>query len=652
MGANRRRGGIGARGAVLAVGATLVVPLIAVFVLATAVPAHAGPQRTEGVECDATQPDDDEAVAPSSAFGESIERYTIDVLVDNEGNATFKEEITFSFSGSKHGIFRDIIVHQKCTDEYDREYPFDVVSVSSSTGAPAQYTIERPTPTTSNPLELINVLVDTTPIRRIKVGDPDRTITGTHTYEIVYTLDGVVNGFSEHDEFYWNVIGNDWSVPINDVDVTVRTPAPASSATCFAGPTGARTPCTSAVVIDGASHYTQDSLNGGEHLTVLTVFPTGAIEDTAPILDDRWSIQRAIEPSAAVLGLAVLLLVVVVGGFVVITYRVGRDHQLAGSPVDVAFAPVGSQGAPVPFFADDHAPVEFVPPDGILPGQAGLLDDEVVHPVEITATLVHLAVRGYLRIEELERRWRKDDYLLIRLEKDTSGLVEYERTLLERLVSVGQQRKLSDLKDTFAPSFQSVVDKLYTDSVSRGWFNGRPDKTRGRWRALGVVLLALSMLLVVPAFLYTRLAVLTIPVFVAGVLFTFGARLMPRRTPAGTGLLRRVRGFEEFIRDSEAPRAQWAENRNIFSEYLPYAIVFRCADKWAKTFEDLGEGALADQTWYRGDSLSAIYIASSMSSFSSSASSTLTSTPASTGSGGGGGGSSGGGGGGGGGGSW
>jgi uncharacterized protein (TIGR04222 family) len=630
------------------------LPLILAFalVLVLAAPVEAGSQRTEGVECDATQPDDEASVSPSPS-GESIERYTIDVLVDKAGNATFKEEITFSFSGAKHGIFRDIIVHQKCTDEYDREYPFDVVSVSSSTGAPAQYTIERPTPTASNPLDLINFLVDTTPIRRIKIGDPDRTITGTHTYEIVYTLDGVVNGFSEHDELYWNVIGNGWAVPINDVDVTVRTPAPASSATCFAGPTGARTPCTSAeVTSDGVSHYTQDSLNARENLTVLTVFPTGSIENTAPILDERWSVQRAFEPSTALLVLTVVLLVVVAGGFLVITYRVGRDHQLAGSHVDVAFAPVGSQGTPVPFFADDHAPVEFAPPDGILPAQAGLLDDEVVHPVEITATLVHLAVRGYLRIEEIERRWRKDDYLLIRLEKDTSGLVEYERTLLERLVSVGQQRKLSDLKDTFAPSFNSVVNKVYADGVQRGWFHGRPDKVRGRWRGLGIGLLVVSIVLAVPAILYTRVAVLTIPVFVAGLLFTFGARVMPRRTPAGTGLLRRLRGFEEFIRDSEAPRAQWAENRNIFSEYLPYAIVFRCADKWAKTFEDLGEGALADQDWYRGDSLSAIYIASSMSSFSSSASSTLTSTPASTGSGSGGGGSSGGGGGGGGGGSW
>jgi uncharacterized membrane protein YgcG len=634
---------------------TAVAAAIVLAVLGTSAgflgSAGATPAPVGGVECDEVQPDSD--LSASSEFStETIDDYDIDIVIDEQGTATFKESITYTFFGSKHGIFRDIITRQRCTADYDRVYPIEVLSVDSDT-APAQFTTERPTPASIDPTELINVLVNGSPIHQLKIGDPDRTITGTHTYEIAYRLEGVVNGFDDHDEFYWNVIGNGWAVNIRNVDVTVRTPAGVTEASCYAGPTGSRSSCTSAEVVDGAGHYTQAALGPHQNLTVLASFPAGTVENPAALLDDRWSLAGALDPATEVLVVAILTTVAIVVGWGILAFRVGRDRQLAGSHVDVAFAPVGSEGAPVPLFADDHAPVEFVPPDGIRPGQVGLLVDEVAHPVDVTATLVDLAVRGYVRIDEVERRWRRDDYQITRLEKDSSSLLHYERLLLDQLVShPGQQRTLSELKNTFAEEFQKVVDALYTDGVNKGWFHGRPDKVRGRWKAFGIVLLSISIPLFVIALLYSRLAVLVVPLFVGGLVLAIGSRFMPRRTPAGTGLLRRVRGFEEFIRDSEAPRAQWAENRNIFSEYLPYAIVFRCADKWAKTFEDLGAEALGDTGWYHGDSFSAMYVASSMSSFSSSASSTLTSSPASSGSGSGGGGSSGGGGGGGGGGSW
>jgi uncharacterized membrane protein YgcG len=608
-------------------------------------------EHVSGVECDGSQPDSDAEVA-SEFSTETIEAYRIEVVIDESGTATFTETITYAFNGAKHGIFRDIIVRQQCTDEYDRVYPFSPVSVSSAE-APPQFTIESPSPAVSNPSDAVNLLVNGSPIRRFKIGDPNRTVTGTPTYVIEYRLAGVVNGFDDHDEFYWNVIGNGWPVNIRNIEVTVRTPADATEAACYAGPTGSRSSCASADLIDGSAVFTQPALGPHQNLTVLASFPAGVVENPAPLLEERWSLAGAFDPSTAVLVIAVLLTVGVIVGWSVLAYKVGRDRQMEGSAVDVAFAPVGTDGVPVPLFGDDHAPVEYVPPDGILPGQVGLLIDEVAHPVDITATLIDLSVKGYVRIDEIERRFRRDDYEITRLNKDIVDLAYYERLLLTKLLSSpGQQKKLSDLKNTFAESFKKVVDALYDDGIDQGWFHGRPDKTRTKWKAGGISLFVVSLLLFVAAVLFTSLAVLVVPLLVGGLFLWFGARFMPRRTAAGTGLLRRVQGFEEFIRDSEAPRAQWAENRNIFSEYLPYAIVFRCADKWAKTFEDLGDEALGDAGWYQGDSFSAAYIASSMSSFNSSATSSLTSSPASSGSGGGGGGSSGGGGGGGGGGSW
>lgn len=623
----------------------------AVVPVGLASPSSAAEPRP-GIVCDGWQPDAD-AVASTGWGTEKIESYRIDVDLDADGTATFRETIAYAFDAPRHGIYRDIVVKQRCTDEYDRAYPFEMGLVDSPSGAPHQYTIEHPSPAGMGPADSVNVLVEGSPLTRVKIGDPDTTITGTHTYVIEYRMRGVVNHFEDHDELYWNVVGNGWGVPIADVEVAVRGPASAVDVMCFAGPTGARSPCTNAGVVGGDAHFSQAALPRHANLTVLTTFPPGTFEGAAPLFEERWSVQRALRPPLWGWALAGAMLAGVVGGGSLLAFRFGRDRQLAGSHVDVAFAPVGAKGMPVPLFADDESPVEFVPPEGIRPAQVGVLVDEVAHPVDVSATIVDLATRGYLRIEEIERKWRRDDFLITRLEKDTSELLGYEKLLLEKLIRTpGESKRLSELHNKFASSFRKVVDAIYDDAVSRGWFHARPDKVRRRWLAIGASITAISVPLAVGAFLYTRLVVLVLPVFVAGLMALIGARFMPRRTPAGTGVLRRVRGFEEFIRDSEAPRAQWAENNNIFSEYLPFAIVLRCADRWAKTFEGLGKEALGTTDWYHGESFSPLYVSSAMSSFSSSAGTTLSSSPSSSGSGGSGGGVSGGGGGGGGGGSW
>ena len=140
----------------------------------------------------------------------------------------------------------------------------------------------------------------------------------------------------------------------------------------------------------------------------------------------------------------------------------------------------------------------------------------------------------------------------------------------------------------------------------------------------------------------------------AGIVLLFSAKRMPRRTPAGTGMVRRVFGFRTYIETAEAQEMRFQEKENIFSKYLPYAIVFGCTEKWARAFEQLGQQPDTG-SWYVGTHpFTAVAFASSIDHFSMAAVGTISSTPAGSGSSGFGGGgfSGGGGGGGGGGGSW
>ena len=81
-----------------------------------------------------------------------------------------------------------------------------------------------------------------------------------------------------------------------------------------------------------------------------------------------------------------------------------------------------------------------------------------------------------------------------------------------------------------------------------------------------------------------------VPVVVGGVLLFALAHLMPRRTAQGRELYRRSLGFRLYMTKAEKERQQFAEKANLFEEYLPYAIVYGCVDKWAKAFEGLGLG--------------------------------------------------------------
>jgi uncharacterized membrane protein len=140
---------------------------------------------------------------------------------------------------------------------------------------------------------------------------------------------------------------------------------------------------------------------------------------------------------------------------------------------------------------------------------------------------------------------------------------------------------------------------------------------------------------------------------VAGVLLLLVGGAMPRRTATGRALLRRALGFAKYVRTAETHQQAFAERANIFTAYLPYAVMFRCVDKWAKAFRDI-DVQRATAGWYVGESgFDGVRFSNNLSSFSSSVGSTMASTPGSSGSSGfGGGGFSGGGGGGGGGGSW
>ena len=583
------------------------------------------------------------ALAAVPAHAQSSERITgYDVLIEigADGTLTIVETIDYDFgSSSRHGILRDIPTRLRYDDTYDRIYPLEVIEVRASQDTPAGYQVESAEGG----------------ITRIRIGDADIEITGRHSYELTYTVGAALNGFPDHDELYWNAIGNEWPAPIERATIRVRAPAAITQVACFQGYEGSTLPCDKASAKDSEARFSQSGLGSYSGVTIVVGLPKGAVPEPAPVLEERWTFGRAFEATPGTLGATGLLAIAAIGGVAALLWRRGRDRRFRGSQVDQVMGnPTGGHQAVPLGEADATAPVEFAPPDDMRPGQMGTLIDEQANVLDVSATLVDLAVRGYLLIQEIPKEgfFGKPDWRLIRLEKPDDDLLAYERGLLTGVFREGVEVTISELKNTFAKRLEGVQESLYADAVKRGWFSDRPDKVRSRWQGRGVLALIGAGAMTFVLARWTHWGLLGIPLILGAVALLASASRMPARTAKGTAMLRRVRGFRTVIETAETHMSRWAEKELVFTRFLPFAVVFGCTDRWAKAFAALG--VQPDTSWYISPHPFVFaHFADSMDGFAVTTGGTIASTPSGSGASGfSGGGFSGGGGGGGGGGSW
>jgi len=554
--------------------------------------------------------------------GWDIDRFVEDIDIGSDGQLVINEQIDVDFHAlARHGIFRDIPVQYEWPADRTvvRVYRVSVTTVRSGAGAPLSYE-------TSTEGAYF----------RIKIGDADRTVTGKQAYRITYTVRGALNAFSDHDELFWNAYGDPWPVPAAAVSAIVRLPAEGiTRIDCFQGPRGSRTPCRSSATARRADFAATAPLQPGQDLTVVVGMRKGLVSEPQPILTRRArGITEWFDTSPAALGTALFVLIASLGAVVWRWWSAGRDDRERQTIVP-----------------------EFEPPDKLRPAQLGLLVDEYADPKDVTATIVDLAVRGYLTITERPGAglFATKDWTLARTDKPVGDeLQPYELTILDGLFASDQSVDLSALRDKFHATLAKAEDEIYGDSVKRGWFASSPDATRIIYRVLGFAAIAAAA---GATWLLGSLfgdGLVGLAAGIGALALLLIAPLMPAKTRAGAEVLRRTLGFRRYMEVAETDRQKFAEKENIFAAYLPYAIVFGCVTKWASAFSGIGASA-ATAGWYVGGNpaaFNAMAFSSSLSSFSSEVSTTIVSTPGGSGGSGFSGGASGGGGGGGGGGSW
>ena len=605
--------------------------------------------------------------APGSAqvahaeAGDTIRHYQVDYTLNPDGTVHGRETIEYSFAPgeARRGIFVWWTVRRDIEGQPGvyRLYDLDVEDVSSPTGAPTQFQGE-----------------DVDGAYRIRIGDPDRTVRGDQTYVIDYTVRGTVNGIEptgeqgsapvRTQELYLNPIGFNWDARIESATVTVKAPATANRQNCFVGPDGSDDTSRCQVRAEGDTlTFTTGALQRGDGMTVLAEYPDATVSDDAPLViegDARGgpSIDEALPKWAQTglvaggFGAGALALVGSVAGMTLAHRRQGRDEHFAGVTPGV-LPPEGHETSVTRGKAGPVA-VRFEPPEHTKPGLVGTLIDEQANTVDVSATLIDLAVRGFLRIEETKRGLlNKDDWRLIRTDPGPGAaeLLPYEQKLYDGVFRSGDEVLLSELKNHFSSTLQSVQNGMYRQVVDEGWFKASPEKTRQKWALYGIAVMVLGiMLLIVPVMVGAMygaangvtlaLGVAGFGVLAAGLVMMLFAGRMPARTARGSAMLAQSRGFEQYLSTAEANQIKFEEAQGLFSRYLPYAIIFGVSERWAKVFDDVaaraGEAgyALDMPTWYVFHNTNMMWnymiLADSLDGFATSAAGTFTSIPASS----------------------
>ena len=469
---------------------------------------------------------------------EQITRFDVVATINKDRRITVEETIEYDFGSQfRHGIYRYI------PTGYDRNggryyLLLDLVSVTQD-GNKAIYT------KTKNPNET-----------NLKIGEGDKTITGKHTYVIRYNVNRALNDFPDEDvvEWYWNVTGNGWNVPILSSSLTMRGPAEAVDSTCFTGVYGStQKACSITKTGDVYETRLTKPLSAREGLTVAFRFPLDSVLPVSTgdkilfwIVDNAWAATPFI------------VFFIMYG----IWWFKGRDPK--------------GRGTIIAQYEEPHK-LNVLQMSGLL--------DESVTSRAVTAALLDLARRGYMHVE-YEGEKNKKMFLIKDREAD-AGMNDAGRALFDGVFSEGSRvdtdKRVDDLYIAVSKARELTVKQLVND----GYYDKRPGIVRGLWYTAAFAV-PVIMMMTLTAFLGSLMIVSSI---ISGIIMMFFAHYMPRVTRKGAIVREEIKGFKTFLSVTEEKRLAFTDapekKPEQFARFLPAAVLFGVEKKWANQFKDM-----------------------------------------------------------------
>jgi uncharacterized membrane protein YgcG len=421
-----------------------------------------------------------------------------------------------------------------------------------------------------------------------------RTQNQVRTFVLGYTVRGVIRRYAQGNEFQWNALSpglRDFEVRASTVRVMMPSGAPITYADYLVPPEFPGVPMDVQVANDGlsAEWVAQQSLAPDRGIQIVVQFPPDSIGGSLPTWQSAFDTQTAWENRFKPwvdLGLLVLGLLILLGGpalLYLLWYLRGRDPGIEAVP-------------------------EYItqPPANVPPGLAGTLVDERADVADVIATLMDLAQRGYLVIEESTSSspfrlggksftLRKTD--VVPQERDLNPM---ESQLYKAIFRGRDSVSFSDLNQKFYANMPKLQTKLYDTAVERGYFGASPENVRSRFGCFGGLLLAAAVVVgFVSLGMFSEYTSTLLCPFIAaglvGVILMWLGQHMPAKTRKGAEAAALSRAFKNYLANLE----RYADPQTVtdqFARYLPYAIAFGLERSWINRFKRIPETPIPG--WY------------------------------------------------------
>ncbi|TYP86919.1 DUF2207 domain-containing protein [Blastococcus xanthinilyticus] len=479
--------------------------------------------------------------------GERVRQLWVAATVADDGSARITEVIDYDFGGEdRRGVLRRV-------PGLDASASVE----ASSPDAPADITVAD---------------------EEIRIGDPDRTVTGLHRYVLTYTLADVVSG----DELAWDAVGPGWEVPIDEVVVQVSAPARLTDGRCATGEADSTEPCDVEGAAPGRLAARVDSLEPGEGVTVGAA--TGAPLDGAPPLPGPPALAPVPEGTSALLtgalaGAAALLAAALAWVWI---RRAGRERvPTVGIPV--RSAPGEQARIDLAELADSATPSPTLPA-ALSPAQGGVLLAGSVTAAHKAAWLIDQAVAGAVDLEPSEED--REKVTLVRRQPGEGAA----RRLLDMMFRERERLPLDSYDEDFGKAWAALGEELGSWQQDSGLWDPAADR-RTTWIRIvgglaGVVGFGLALLAG-----YLAIAQVGVPLVVAagaGALTGAGAAAalagweLRVLTPDGAAAWVQVESLRRFLAGSPQPAVDEAVGSGSLGRYTAWAVALGEAERWTQ----------------------------------------------------------------------
>jgi uncharacterized membrane protein len=501
-------------------------------------------------------------VLPAQARSWRITRFDAAININRDGQALVTEKLALRFEGEYHGIYRTIPIHYPGPSGTSFTLFLDHLSVTDGeTHQPLKYESSRDGD-----------------YRKLKIYVPD-AVDASKKVEIAYRVLNPVRHFPDYDEFYWNVTGLDWPVPIDASSASIYFPDNATGlrAQAFTGVYGSHDTDANATVTGSRVDVESNNplpMRGG--LTVDVYIPKGILNEPS-----SFTLAMAFIRSNPIV-LMPLLALVIMG---LLWWTIGRDPD------------PGLSVAP-----------QYGPPEKMTPAEAGLLIDDSIDPRDITCTIVDLAVRGYIHIQEIDTKvlmFTNKDYelRLLKPRGEWKDLTDFEQVMLTTIFTgESTTRRISDLRYSFYTAVPSIKAGVLDALKEKGMYRVDPNSANAYW-LLGAGATVFATWLICKAFgvglFDSGLLSFAMIAFTVVIVFLIG-RQMTAKSLLGARTWVHIKGFQEFMNRVEADKLRTLPP-DTFEKFLSYAMALGVEAHWAKAFAGIIRNP---PTWYTGPNYS------------------------------------------------